>query len=257
MSSLKGMFTAVVLVAASAMTFGAAAAVTNEGKTTAVLVHGAFADGSSWNKVIPLLQQKGLNVVAVQNPLTSLEDDVAAAKRAIDAQTGPVVLVGHSWAGAVITQAGDHEKVKALVYISAFAPSLGKASVEDLKAHPTPPGVEHFVMTSDGFISMPAHAIASEFVQDASAEEANLIAVTQGPVRVANFEQKVSAAAWESKPSWYVVAAYDRMIHPQAQRALAKKINANTKVLSTGHVPMVTAPADVADVIVQAAKSIK
>lgn len=258
MRSVKNLVTAALIAAVSTITFSAAAAqAADKDKTTVVMVHGAFADGSSWNKVIPLLQEKGLNVIAVQNPLTSLEDDVTAAKRAIDAQTGPVVLVGHSWAGTVITQAGDNDKVKALVYIAAFAPSLGKTSVDDLKAHPTPSGVAHFIQSPDGFISMPAHAIATEFVQDASAAEANLIAATQGPVRVANFEQKVSAAAWGTKPSWYIVAANDRMIHPDAQRALAKKINATTKVLSTGHVPMVTAPAEVADVIVRAAKAIK
>ncbi len=227
------------------------------GKPTVVMVHGAFADGSSWNKVIPLLQAKGLNTVAVQNPLTSLEDDVTAAQRAINAQTGPVILVGHSWAGSVITQAGDSDKVKALVYVAAFAPSLGQTSVADLAAFPTPSGVAHFVASPDGYLTLPAAAIASEFAQDVSAEEARLIAATQGPVRAANFEQKLSAAAWTQKPSWYIVAAQDRMIHPQAQQALAKKINAKTTVLNTGHVPMASNPAAVAEVILQAAAAVR
>lgn len=222
---------------------------------TVVMVHGAFADGSSWNKVIPLLQEKGLKAVAVQNPLTSLEDDVAAARRILDAQTGPVVLVGHSWAGSVITQAGEHEKVKSLVYVAAFAPALGETSVDALEPHPTPSGVAHFITDADGYLTMPPEAIASEFAQDVSAAEANLIAATQGPVRAANFEQTITAAAWTSKPSWYIVAAQDRMIHPDAQRALARRIGASTTVLQTSHVPMVSDPKAVAEVIEAAARA--
>lgn len=226
------------------------------GTPTVVLVHGAFADGSSWNKVIPLLQAKGLKAVAVQNPLTSLEDDVAAANRIIDAQNGPVVLVGHSWAGTVITQAGGNDKVKALVYVASFAPSLGETSVDGTKSHPTPPGVAHFIQSPDGYLTLPPEAIASEFAQDVSAQEANLIAATQGPVRAANFDQKVTVAAWTNKPSWYIVAAKDRMIDPDAQRALAKKIGASTTVLQTSHVPMASDPRAVAKVIEAAARSL-
>jgi pimeloyl-ACP methyl ester carboxylesterase len=222
---------------------------------TVVMVHGAFADGSSWNKVIPLLQAKGLKAVAVQNPLTSLEDDVAATRRILDAQTGPVVLVGHSWAGSVITQAGDHEKVKALVYVASFAPALGETSVDAIKAHPTPSGVAHFITSPDGYLTLPPEAIASEFAQDVSAAEAKLIAATQGPVRAANFEQKLTVAAWTNKPSWYIVAAQDRMIHPDAQRALAKRINATTTVLQTSHVPMSSNPEAVVKVIEAAARA--
>lgn len=254
-----GLFFATSVFAASAFAQGTQVAEQTQpaGKPTVVMVHGAFADGSSWHKVIPLLQAKGLNTVAVQNPLTSLEDDVTAAQRAINAQTGPVILVGHSWAGSVITQAGDSDKVKALVYVAAFAPSLGQTSVADLAAFPTPSGVAHFVASPDGYLTLPAAAIASEFAQDVSAEEARLMAATQGPVRAANFEQKLSAAAWTQKPSWYIVAAQDRMIHPQAQQALAKKINAKTTVLNTGHVPMASNPAAVAEVILQAAAAVR
>lgn len=225
------------------------------GTPTVVMVHGAFADGSSWNKVIPLLQAKGLKAVAVQNPLTSLEDDVAATKRIIDAQTGPVVLVGHSWAGTVITQAGGNDKVKALVYVASFAPALGETSVDATKPYPTPPGVAHFIQSADGFLTLPPEAIASEFAQDVSAAEANLIAATQGPVRAAAFEQKVTVAAWTNKPSWYIVAAQDRMIHPDAQRALAKRIGATTTILQTSHVPMASNPEAVVKVIEAAAQS--
>jgi pimeloyl-ACP methyl ester carboxylesterase len=225
--------------------------------TTVVLVHGAFADGSSWNKVIPLLQAKGLKVVAVQNPLTSLEDDVAATKRAIDAQTGPVVLVGHSWGGTVITEAGNNDKVKALVYVAAFAPSAGEATGDAGKGSPPPPGLAHPVASPDGFLTLSHDAIATDFAQDVTPQEANLIAVTQGPVRAANFDQKVSEAAWAKKPSWYIVSTNDRMIQPDVERAIAKKIKAKTTVLPTSHVPMVSRPKAVADVITAAAMAIK
>ena len=247
------------LVLATALSLGTASATTPtpiaNTRPTVVLVHGAFADGSSWNKVIPLLQAEGLNAVAVQNPLTSLEDDVVAANRIINAQSGPVVLVGHSWGGSVITQAGGHDKVKALVYVAAFAPSLNAAPVVDTKDFPTPPGFAHFIADADGYLTLPADAIARDFAQDVSAEEANLIHATQGAVRGANFEQPVTVAAWTSKPSWYIVAAQDRMIDPGAQRALAKKIRATTLELQTSHVPMVSDPESVAKVIVEAARA--
>jgi pimeloyl-ACP methyl ester carboxylesterase len=222
--------------------------------TTVVLVHGAFADGSSWSKVIPLLQARGLKVVAVQNPLTSLDDDVAFAKRVIDAQPGPVVLVGHSWGGTVITQAGAHDKVEALVYVAAFAPSQGESSLDGVKGYPAAPGLASPVATPDGFLTLSPQTVAQDFAQDVSPEEANLIATTQGAVRGANFEEKVAAAAWTSKPSWYIVAEEDRMIQPDAQRAFAKKIKATTTSLATSHVPMLSKPQDVADVIAAAAR---
>lgn len=245
------------LALATALSLGTAAAATPDAdpRPTVVLVHGAFADGSSWNKLIPLLQAQGLNAVAVQNPLTSLEDDVAFANRVINAQTGPVVLVGHSWGGSVITQAGGHDKVKALVYVAAFAPSLDAAPVADTSDFPAPPGFAHFIADADGYLTLPADAIARDFAQDVSAEEANLIHATQGAVRGANFEQPVTVAAWTGKPSWYIVAAQDRMIDPGAQRALAKKIGATTTELPTSHVPMVSDPEAVAKVIVEAARA--
>jgi pimeloyl-ACP methyl ester carboxylesterase len=248
------------LALAAALTLGTAASAATpspiaDTRPTVVLVHGAFADGSSWNKVIPLLQAQGLKAVAVQNPLTSLEDDVAFANRIINAQTGPVVLVGHSWGGSVITQAGGHEKVKALVYVAAFAPSLNTAPVVDTKDFPAPPGFAHFITDAEGYLTLPADAIARDFAQDVSAEEANLIHATQGAVRGANFEQPVTVAAWTGKPSWYIVAANDRMIHPDAQRALAKKIGATTTELPTSHVPMASDPEAVAKVIVEAARA--
>ena len=224
---------------------------------TVVLVHGAFADGSSWSKVIPMLQAKGLKVFAVQNPLTSLAEDVAFTNRIIDAQAGPVVLVGHSWGGSVISQAGANEKVKALVYVAAFAPSVGESSLDGVKGFPASPGLASPIATPDGFLTLSDDAIKKDFAQDVSASEANLIAHTQGAVRGANFDEQLTAAAWSSKPSWYIVAANDRMINPDAERALARKIKATTTTLQSSHVPMVSQPRKVADVILAAARSIK
>jgi len=224
---------------------------------TVVLVHGAFADGSSWRKVIPLLQAAGLNVVAVQNPLTSLAEDVHFTRRVLDAQRGPVVLVGHSWGGSVITQVGDHDQVKALVYVAAFAPAIGESSVDLVKTFPPTPGKEGRIATPDGYQTLSPQSVRDNFAQDVTAEEANLIAITQGAVRAANFEEKLSVAAWSNKPSWYIVAADDRMIHPDAQRALATRIRAATTTLASSHVPMVSKPREVADVIIAAADSLR
>jgi pimeloyl-ACP methyl ester carboxylesterase len=260
MKILHNLLLAAMLTVGGAIAHDAAAAEkkTDAGApaTTAVLVHGAFADGSSWSKIIPLLQAQGLKVVAVQNPLTALADDVAFARRVIDAQTGPVVLVGHSWGGTVITQAGANDKVKALVYVAAFAPSVGETSLDGVKGYPASPGLASPIATPDGFLTLAADNVSKDFAQDVSAEEANLIAITQGAVRGANFEEKVTSAAWSAKPSWYIVAEQDRMIHPDAQRALAKKIKATTIALPSSHVPMLSKPKEVADVIVAAAKSI-
>jgi pimeloyl-ACP methyl ester carboxylesterase len=223
--------------------------------TTVVLVHGAFADGSSWNKIIPKLQARGLKVISVQNPLTSLADDVAAARRAIDNAQGDVVLVGHSWGGTVITEAGSHNKVKALVYVAAFAPSKGESTADQGKNYETPPGIAKLVADKAGFLSLPAEAVAADFAQDVSREEANLIAITQGPIRGASFDDKVTAAAWETKPSWYVVATQDRMIQPAYESKTAEKIHAKVTTVASSHVPMLSHPKEVADAIIAAATS--
>lgn len=256
MNTMRTLLFASMLAADSFHSASAAEKAAKPAEPIVVLVHGAFADGSSWSKVIPLLQAKGLKVVAVQNPLTSLAEDVAFANRVIDAQTGPVVLVGHSWGGSVITQAGGNDRVKALVYVAAFAPSPGETSLDGVKGYPASPGLASPIATSDGFLTLSPETVAKDFAQDVTAEEANLIATTQGAVRGKNFEEKLTVAAWQSKPSWYIVANEDRMIQPDAQRALAKKIGATTTSLPTSHVPMVSRPKDVADVIAAAAGSI-
>jgi pimeloyl-ACP methyl ester carboxylesterase len=234
-----------------------AAAAMGEPQKTVVLVHGAFADGSSWEKVIPLLQAKGLRVVVVQNPLTSLADDVAATRRAIEAQTGPVILVGHSWGGTVITEAGVHDKVAALVYVAAFAPDAGQSSNDLGKDGPPPPGSANIRPDSAGFLYLTPVGVAKDFAQDLPARQTAVMAVTQGPIFGKAFDEKVSNAAWKSKPSWFIAATNDRMIQPDLERAMAKKINAKTTALPTSHVPMLSRPNDVAKVILAAAAAVK
>lgn len=226
-------------------------------KKTVVLVHGTFADGSSWAKIIPLLQAKGLNVVAVQNPLTSLADDVVATKRAIDSAPGEVILVGHSWGGTVITQAGNNDKVTALVYIAAFAPSKGESVNDILKNYGEPEWYKSVNVDSGGFLTLKPEAVGKFFAQDLSAAQINIIAATQGAVLPSAFGDKITESAWSSKPSWYIVAASDRMIFPDLEKATAKKIGATTTVLQSSHVPMLSKPKEVADVIVAAAFSKK
>jgi len=222
--------------------------------TTIVLVHGAFADGSSWDKVIPLLHAKGYKVVAVQNPLSSLADDVAATRRVVDAQTGKVVLVGHSWGGTVITEAGTSDKIKALVYVAAFAPSEGEASGNLGKDYAVPPGVPTLQQDATGYLWLPADSVAKNFAQDVPAATARMIAATQGPIAAKAFADTTTVAAWKNKANYYIVADQDRMIAPELQQAFAKKINAVTTTLPTSHVPMVSQPAKVADVIIAAAR---
>ncbi|KPH06487.1 alpha/beta hydrolase (plasmid) [Rhizobium acidisoli] len=225
-------------------------------KPTVVLVHGAFADGSAWNKVIPLLQNEGLKVVSVQNPLTSLADDVAATRRALDNETDPVVLVGHSWGGVVITEAGRHESVKSLVYVAAFAPSEGQSVAELTKDYPTPSGFAHIIADKEGFLTLSPEGVAKHLAQDLPADQTSLMAATQGPVRGRNFEEKVSDAGWKTKPSWYVISEQDHMIQPDLQKAMAKKISAHVVSLSAGHTPQLSQPAEVAKVILAAAAEI-
>jgi pimeloyl-ACP methyl ester carboxylesterase len=217
-----------------------------------VLVHGAFADGSDWAQVIPLLQAKGIHVTAVQNGLESLAGDVAATRRAIDKQPGKVVLVGHSWGGTVITEAGQDDKVTALVYVAAYAPDVGQSSNELRKGYPKTPGGQRIVADAQGWLSLPAQALAEDFAQDVPAARAAVMAVTQGPVQAKAFDDRTTVAAWKTRPSWYIVSANDRIISPDLERAMATRIGATTITLPTSHVPQESRPADVAAVIVAA-----
>ena len=218
-----------------------------------VLVHGAFADGSSWAKVITILQAKGYNVTAVQNPLSSLADDVAATNRVLAQQEGPVILVGHSWGGVVITEAGADPKVAGLVYVAAFGPDEGEAVGELGKSYPPPPALTAPIVDKQGFMSLPTDAVVKHFASDLPAREARVVAATQGPISVSAFEAKVSVAAWKTKPAWYIVSKLDGAIAPDEERFFAKRMKAKTMELDTSHVPMLSQPKAVAAVIMDAA----
>jgi pimeloyl-ACP methyl ester carboxylesterase len=218
-----------------------------------VLVHGAFADGSSWSKVIPLLQAKGFHVTSVGIPLTSFADDVAATKRAITAEDGPVLLVGHSYGGVVITEAGNDPKVVGLVYVAAFAPDANGTITEISKPFPPPPGATKVKPLTDGFILLTADGIETAFAQDLTKEEKALLIAVQPQTASAIFEAKPTAAAWQNKPSSYIVASNDNMIAPEQEKSMAKQINATTTVLPSSHVAMLSHPKEVAKVIEDAA----
>ena len=174
-------------------------------KTSVILVHGAWADGSSWSKVISLLQADGLSVVAVQIPLSSLEDDAAATSRAIEDAEGIVVLVGHSWGGMAVTQAGLDPKVAALVYVSAFAPDKDESGGSLIGQHPTPPALATVVTRSGGFVYQTVAGVLENLAPDVPAAEAHVLAATQGGLHEKTFGQSVTAVAWKIKPSWFIV----------------------------------------------------
>jgi len=222
------------------------------GVKNVLLVHGAWADGSSYSKVIPLLEAKGLHVVAVQIPLTSFADDVAATQRAIALEDGPVLLVGHSYAGAVITEAGNDPKVAGLVFISAVAPDKGESALALITSVPTPIGSE-LRPDKSGYIKLTPKGVAEDFAQDLSPKEIAILTATQVPTSVAAMKGEVTTPAWQSKPSWYIIAANDRAISPDLEAAQAKKIGATTTTVPSSHVSMLAQPAKVAGVILDAA----
>ena len=246
------------MTAAAAMALSVAAGPVKAAPTqpvkNIVFVHGAFADGSSWAKVITILQAKGYNVTAVQNPLTSFADDVAATNRALALQTGPVILVGHSWGGAVITEAGVDPKVAGLVYVAAFAPDSDEVVGDIAKSYPPPPTFAAPIIDKQGFMSLSTEAIVKHFAWDLPAAEARALAATQGPIVVSAFDTKVSNVAWKTKPSWYIVGKKDQAIAPDEERFFAKRMKATTTELDTSHVPMLSKPKDVAAVIMDAAE---
>ncbi len=219
-----------------------------------VLVHGAFADGSSYDKVIPLLTRQGYTVVAVQNPLSSLADDVAATKRAIAQLTGPVILVGHSWAGMVISEAGNDPRVAGLVYIAALVPDAGQSASDVTKAYPPTPGLKQAKPDSAGYLWMTRQGIDEDFVPDLPPAERAIVFATQGPWNSKALADRVMTPAWKTKPSWFVVVN-DRMLPPEYERAIAKHIGATTTTLTSSHVAMLSQPQAVAAVIIDAAKN--
>ncbi len=243
---------AVVLIALSVWAAAVGASPAQQVKDI-VLVHGAFADGSSWAKVIKILQAKGYNVTAVQIPLTSLADDIAATNRALAQQDGPVILVGHSWAGVVITEAGMDPKVVGLVYVAAFAPDSGEVVGDLGKTYPPPPALAAPIVDKEGFMHLSTDAIVKHFASDLPAAEARVVAATQGPIAVSAFGATVSNVAWKTKPSWYIVSKLDGAIAPDLERFFAKRMKAATTELKASHVSMLSKPNAVAAVIMDAA----
>lgn len=250
MKTIRSAAVVVLMLAVGAATAGAAPA---KPVKNIVLVHGAFADGSSWAKVIPILQAKGYRVTAAQIPLTSFADDVAATNRALAQQDGPVILVGHSWAGFVITEAGTDPKVVGLVYVAAFAPDQGETAGDLGKPYPPPPALAAPIVDKEGFLSLPTEAVVKHFASDLPATEARVVAATQIPIASAAFGAKVSGVAWKTKPSWYIVSKRDGAIAPDEERFFAKRMKATTTELDASHVSMLSQPQAVAKVILDAA----
>lgn len=219
-----------------------------------LLIHGGFVDGSGWQGVYDLLKADGFNVRIVQNPTISLEGDVATTTQLIEAQDGPVVLVGHSYGGVVVTEAGTHEQVEALVYIAAFAPDKGE-SVNTLIADP-PPGapVPPILPPQNGFLFLDREKFAASFAADVPAKEAAFMADSQVPWGVDALGGSVTDPAWRTKPSWYLVASDDHMIPPPAQRSMAERAGATVAEVPGSHSVYVSQPAAVADLIKKAAR---
>jgi len=244
-----------VAVAGSGMAFGNdEVSVRDLSGKNVVLVHGAWADGSSWSRVIPILEARGLHVVSVQIPLTSLEDDLAATRRVLLQQKGPVILVGHSWGGAVITEAGAAANVKALVYVAAFAPDKGQ-SVNDLqKGAPPAPWMSSLQVDSGGYTTLATDAFIANFAPDLPRGEARILAATQVPWYSGSLDEKIVVAAWRTKPSWFVITGQDHIIPTQAQDAMALGIHAHAVHVNSSHVVMLSHPQEVAETIVEAAR---
>jgi len=219
-----------------------------------VLVHGAFADGSGWEDVYKILSAKGYNVIAVQNPLSSLEDDVAAVDRALDKLDGPAILVGHSWGGAVITQAGASPKVVGLVYVAAFAPDAGENVLKWASA--APPAPENGILPPDdkGYIYFEKSKFHAGFCADLPADKAAFMYASQGPVSVKCFTTPLTSAGWKSKPSWAIVATEDKAINPDTERQMYKRAGSTVTEIKGSHVVFASQPKAVAAVIEAAAR---
>src|SRR5580700_6609508 len=218
-----------------------------------VLVHGAWADGSSWNAVILPLEKKGLRVIAAPIPLMSLTDDVAALKRTLARTNGPVVLAGHAYAGAVIGAVGD-ERVKALVYIAALAPDEGETVAQVFYRDEKHPKSPQLAPDADGLIWMPKEGFGNALAQHATAEQIALSAAVQRPIALKCIQEPVPKPAWKSKPSWFLIAEEDRMINPKTQHFMAERMGATVRSTRADHTPMYTAADLVIDLILEAAR---
>jgi pimeloyl-ACP methyl ester carboxylesterase len=219
-----------------------------------VLVHGAFADGSGWEAVYKILTKRGYNVSVVGNPNTSLADDVAATKRVLDRQNGQAILVGHSYGGAIITEAGNNPKVAGLVYIAAFAPDADETLLQLLQAGPPAPNSGILPPDANGFIWYDKSKYHSGFCADLPKEQADFLADSQIPVSATVFGASISNPAWKSKPTWYIVATEDQTIPPDGERYMAKRAGAKVTEIKASHLVFMSQPKPVADVIEAAAK---
>jgi pimeloyl-ACP methyl ester carboxylesterase len=220
----------------------------------AILVHGAWADGSSWSQVILPLERQGLKVVCAPIPLTSLSDDAAALRRVLERTDGPVLLAGHAYAGAVIA-AVDEEKVKSLVYIAALAPDEGETVAQVFYRDESHAQAPHLQPDAHGSIWMPEEGFQNAFAQNASDEAKAVAASVQRPIAVQCIQEAAPKPAWRSKPSWYLIAEEDRMINPKTQHFMAERMGANTEIHSVDHTPLLTAPQAVINIILKAASA--
>ena len=221
-----------------------------------VLVHGGFVDGSGWEDVYRILKKDGYRVSVVQNPTTSLADDVAATKRVVAEHEGPVILVGHSYGGAVITEAGNDPSVAGLVYITAFAPDRGESVASLIKDAPPGAPVPPILPPQDGYLALDKAKFAASFAGDVAPEKADFMANSQVPWGLAALNGAINQASWRSKPSWYLVATDDRMIPPPAQRAMSKRAGSTVVEVKGSHAVYASQPQAVADLIKEAAKSL-
>ena len=221
---------------------------------TVVVVHGAWADGSSWQAIVRPLEQRGLEVIAAPIALTSLSDDAAALKRTIARTQGPVIVAGHAYAGAVIATAND-ERVKALVYVAALAPEEGETVAQVFYRDGTHPKAPQLTPDADGFIWMPDAGFANAFAQNATDEQIALSKAVQRPISVKSIQDPAPSPAWKSKPTWYLVAEEDRMINPKTQHFMADRMKATVRSFAVDHTPLLTSPDKVVDIILEAAKA--
>jgi len=222
-----------------------------------VLVHGAWGDGSHWSKVIQVLQEKRFNVTAVQNPLTSLEDDVDRTRRLLAMQDGPTLLVGHSYGGAVITEAATKSpNVTGLVYIAAFAPDTGESLNSIFSEQAPPSGAANIRPDNDGFLWIDPKKFHESFCQDLSKVEGDVLSAVQKPIAARCFDDKITAPAWKTLPTWYQVSENDNMIPPEAERRMAERMKAKTISLPASHASLASQPNEVANLIIEAVEAL-
>ena len=227
---------------------------TSTRKATVVVIHGAWADGSSWELVLRKLLREGLNVIAAPIPLTSLTDDAACLKRTIARTEGPLIVAGHAYAGAIVGTAND-ARVKALVYVAALAPDEGETVAQVFYRDDPHPDQPKLAPDGDGFIWMPESGFDRAFAQNATAEQIALCKAVQRPISVQCIQEPAPAPAWKTKPTWYLLAEQDRMINPKTQRFMAERMKATVRSFAVDHTPLLTAPDKVGGIILEAAEA--